>query len=76
MYRICYIEDMNKKLLVILVAAAVLIGADGTLLAYQPQIALAKNQKARFELPASAVQVADNLYSLRTAFDQKNDKQV
>jgi len=67
---------MNKKLLVILVAVAVLIGTDAALLAYQPQTALAKGQKVKFRLPASAVQVADNLYSLGTAFDKKSGKQV
>ncbi len=67
---------MNKKLLVVLVALAVLIGTDGALLAYQPQTTLAKGQKAGFQLPASAVQVADNLYSLGTAFDKKSGKQV
>lgn len=66
---------MNKKLLVISVAVAVLIAAGGWL-ANQPQTALAKGQKAKFQLPASAVQVADNLYSLGTAFDQKSGKQV
>jgi len=67
---------MNKKLLVILVAVAVLIGTDVAWLAYQPQTALAEGQKARFQLPARAVQVADNLYSLGTAFDKKSGKQV
>ncbi|MEK7060416.1 MAG: hypothetical protein AAB936_00295, partial [Patescibacteria group bacterium] len=66
---------MNKKLLVISVAVAVLIAAGGWL-ANQSQTALAKGQKAKFQLPASAVQVADNLYSLGTAFDKKSDQQV
>ncbi len=67
---------MNKKLLVTLVAMAVLIGTDAVLLAYQPQTALAKGQKAKFQLPVNAVQVADNLYNLGTAFDKKSGKQV
>lgn len=67
---------MNKKLLVISVAVAVLIGTGAALLANQPQTALAKGQKAKFQLPASAVQVADNLYSLGAAFDKKSGKQV
>lgn len=66
---------MNKKLLVISVAVAVLIVGGGWLV-NQPQTALAKSQKAKFQLPASAVQVADNLYSLGTAFDKKSGKQV
>ncbi len=66
---------MNKKLLVTSVAVAVLIIGGGWLVNH-PQTALAKNQKAKFQLPASAVQVADNLYSLGTAFDKKSGKQV
>lgn len=67
--------NMNKKLLVISVAVAVLITTGGWLI-NQPQAALARGQKANFQLPANAVQVADNLYSLGTAFDKKSGKQV
>lgn len=66
---------MNKKFLVILVAAAVLI-AVGSWLVNQPQTVLAKGQKAKFQLPANAVQVADNVYSLGVAFDKKSGQQV
>ncbi|MDP2665614.1 MAG: matrixin family metalloprotease [bacterium] len=66
---------MNKKLLVTSVAVVVLIVGGGWLV-NQPQTALARNQKAKFQLPASAIQVADNLYSLGTAFDKKSGKQV
>ncbi len=65
---------MNKKLLIILVAAVVLAATIGWLT--NQQAVLAKSQKAKFQLPANAVQVADNVYSLGTAFDKKSGKQV
>lgn len=67
---------MNKKLLVILVATAVLAAAGSWLLVNQPQAVLAKDQKAKFSLPASAVQVSDNLYSLGIAYDKKSGQKV
>lgn len=66
---------MNKKLLGILVVVAVLIAA-GSWLVNQPQTVFAKGQKTKFNLPANAVQVADNLYSLGMAFDRQSGKQV
>jgi len=67
---------MRKKLLIGLVAAAVLIAAGAAWLTYQPQAAQAKDGGKKFQLPANAVQVADNVYSLGTAFDKKSGKQV
>ena len=66
---------MNKKFLVVLIAAAVLIAA-GSWLVNQPSIVLAKGQRVKFSLPANAVQVTDNLYSLGRAHDKKSGKQV
>lgn len=66
---------MNRKLLVILVVAAGLAAA-GSWLVNQPQAVLAKGQKAKFSLPANAVQVSDNIYSLGIAYDKKSGKQV
>ncbi len=66
---------MNKKFLVISIAVAVLVVVVGWIV-NQPQTALAKGQKVKFQLPASAVQVAGNLYSLGAAFDKKSGKQV
>ncbi|MDO8575053.1 MAG: matrixin family metalloprotease [bacterium] len=66
---------MNKNFLVVLVAAAVLIAAGGWLV-NQPNMVLAKGQKVNFQLPASAVQVSDNVYSLGKAYDRKSDALV
>lgn len=66
---------MNKKFLTVLVAVAVLIAVGGWLVS-QPQTVLAKSQKAKFQLPANAVQVADNIYSLGEDFDRQSGKRV
>ncbi|MBU2082009.1 matrixin family metalloprotease [Patescibacteria group bacterium] len=66
---------MHKKLLIILIVS-MFIAAGVAWLTNQPQTVLAKSQKAKFQLPANAVQVADNVYSLGTAFDKKSGKQV
>lgn len=66
---------MNKKLLIILIIATVLAAA-GSWLVNQPQAILAKNQKAKFSLPAGAVPVSDNIYSLGVAYDKQSGKQV
>jgi len=66
---------MNKKFLVVLVAAAFLTVTVGWLV-NQPSMVLAKGQGVKFSLPTNAVQVADNLYSLGKAYDKKSGKQV
>ena len=66
---------MDKKFLVVLTVAAVLVAAGGWLI-NQPSMVLAKGQKAKFQLPAGAVQVSDNVYSLGKAHDKKSGKQV
>jgi len=66
---------MHKKLLIILIVL-VFIAASVAWLTHESQTVLAKDQEAKFQLPANAVQVADNVYSLGTAFDKKSGKQV
>lgn len=65
---------MNKKLLIILVSAAVLT-ATICLLANQQPVS-AKSQRAKFQLPANAVRINDNLYSLGKSFDSGSGKEV
>jgi len=65
---------MNKKLLIILVAAMVLIATIGWLA--NQNVVLAKSQRAKFQLPANAVQINDGLYSLGKSFDRGSGKQV
>ena len=65
---------MNKKLLIILVAAVVLTATIGWLANQQP--VLAKSQRAKFQLPANAVRINDNLYSLGKSFDRGSGKEV
>lgn len=66
---------MHKKLLIILIVLG-FIAASVAWLAYESRTVLAKGQRAKFQLPANAVQVADNVYSLGTAFDKKSGQQV
>lgn len=66
---------MNKKLLVALIVL-VFVAASVAWLTHESQIVLAKSQRAKFQLPANAKQVADNVYSLGTAFDKKSGQQV
>lgn len=65
---------MNKKLLVILTTITILTA--GSSWHNQSQIALAKSQKTKFQLPANAIQIADDLYSLGSTFDKQSGKQV
>lgn len=65
---------MNKKSLVILIAIVILIVAISWLT--HQQAASAKSQRAKFQLPANAVQISDNLYSLGAAFDRQSGKKV
>ena len=67
---------MNKKLLIMLVTAAILVVAGAAWLTYQPQAAQAKDGSKKFQLPANVVQITNNLYSLGTAFDKKSGQQV
>lgn len=66
---------MSKNFLVILIVL-VFVAASVAWLTHESQIVLAKSQRAKFQLPANAVQVADNVYSLGTAFDKKSGQQV
>lgn len=66
---------MNKKLLVILIVLG-FIAVSVVWLTHESQTVLAKGQGAKFQLPANAVQMADNVYSLGTALDKKSGKQV
>ncbi len=65
---------MNKKLLIFLVAAVVLAATIIWLANQQP--VLAKSQRAKFQLPANAVRVNDDLYSLGKSFDRGSGKEV
>lgn len=67
---------MNKKLLVSLVILVVLIAAGTSLYSYQPQSVQAKDGSKKFKLPENTTQVAENLYSLGTAYDKKSGKKV
>ena len=66
---------MNKKLFVIAIALAVFAAAVG-FMAYRPQTIEAKTGGQKFELPAKAVKVAENVYSLGKAYDKKSDSVV
>ena len=75
---------MNKKLsrqrrvslrLIIVLVVPVILFMAISWLAPQREVS-AKSQKVNFRLPASAVQINDNLYSLGTAFDRKSGEKV
>ncbi len=65
---------MNKKLLIILIAVVVLTSVICWSANQQP--VLAKSQRTKFQLPAHAVKINDDLYSLGKSFDRGSGKEV